>query len=333
MILTILPPGRRTARRWLLAPFLILGLTLVLAACDTSSNVSSPNDDATASPDASLAIVSEATSSAGLSSDQSDTVRSILTDLEREPGALWAASARIHDALGTEATVALAEDLRQTNVEARAERRHEIRRRADRRRGPRADRRGTADGRLDRMRSLLNLTEDQQATIDSLRAAYRAEMRSLRESIDGRPSPEARDQFRSLRSEMRTEIRAEIEAVLTDEQRAQIQERREARQAKRTERRDAMQSTRADALGLMGEQQAAFDALRADVKAQRDAGERPDRQALRDRAAEILTDEQEAITALHHALAGTMRTRAIHGHPHSDRFPRGRFHHGPGGSR
>jgi len=329
MILTILPPGRRTARRWLLAPFLILGLTLVLAACDTSSNVSSPNDDATASPDASLAIVSEATSSAGLSSDQSDTVRSILTDLEREPGALWAASARIHDALGTEATVALAEDLRQTNVEARAERRHEIRRRADRRRAPRADRRGTADGRLDRMRSLLNLTEDQQATIDSLRAAYRAEMRSLRESIDGRPSPEARDQFRSLR----TEMRAEIEAVLTDEQRAQIQERREARQAKRTERRDAMQSTRADALGLMGEQQAAFDALRADVKAQRDAGERPDRQALRDRAAEILTDEQEAITALHHALAGTMRTRAMQGRPHSDRFPRGRFHHGPGGSR
>jgi len=329
MILTILPPGRRTARRWLLAPFLILGLTLVLAACDTSSNVSSPNDDATASPDASLAIVSEATSSAGLSSDQSDTVRSILTDLEREPGALWAASARIHDALGTEATVALAEDLRQTNVEARAERRHEIRRRADRRRGPRADRRGTADGRLDRMRSLLNLTEDQQATIDSLRAAYRSEMRSLRGSVDGRPSPEARDSFRALR----TEMRAEIEAVLTDEQRAQIQERREARQAKRTERRDAMQSTRADALGLMGEQQAAFDALRADVKAQRDAGERPDRQALRDRAAEILTDEQEAITALHHALAGTMRTRAIHGHPHSDRFPRGRFHHGPGGSR
>jgi len=329
---TILPPGLRPSHRWLLAPLLIVGLSFVLAACDTSSNVASSNENeevVAPSPDANLAIASAAATSAGLSGDQSESVRSILTDLEREPGALWAASARIHDALGTEATVTLAESLRKTSIEARAKRRHEIRRRTDRRRGPRADRRSTADARLDRMRSLLNLTEDQQATIDSLRVAYRSEMRSLRGSIDGRPSPEARDQFRALR----TKMRAEIKAVLTDEQRAQIQTRRETRQAKRTERRDAMQSARTDALGLTSEQQAAFDALRADVKAERKAGERPDRQALRDRAAEILTNEQEAITALRRALAGTMRTRAMQGRRHSNRFPHGRFHHGPGGSR
>jgi len=329
MPLTTLLFADRPARSWLLAPRLILGLTLLLAACDTSSNVASPDDEAMASPNENVALVSAAAASAGLTRDQSDIVRSILTDVEREPGALWAASAQIHDALGTDATMALAEGLRAKIAEARAERREEMRRAPDRRRTLRAARQENVRERRHRIRAALDLTAEQQAAIDSLRAAHRAEMRSLRASIDGRPSPEARDAFRSLRTEMRTEI----EAVLTDEQRALIQARREARQDKRADRRDAMQSARAEALGLTDEQQAAFDALRADRRAQREAGKRPDRQVFRDRAAEILTDEQEAITALHHALAGTMRSRAMQGRPHSDRFPHGRYHHGPGGSR
>lgn len=315
MTLTIFPPGLRPSHRWLLAPFLIVSLSVVLAACDTSSNVASSNEDeevTAPSPDADLAIVSAAATSAGLTSDQSESVRSILSGLERTPGALWTASAQIHDALGTEATVTLAEDLRAKGAEARAERRKEMRRAPKRRAGEwrpgaRANRRDRAHEGPKRMLSFLDLTDEQQATVDSLRAAHRAEMRSLRESIDGRPSPEERDQFRALR----TEMRAEIMAVLTDEQIALIQDRREARQEQRADRRDAMQSARADALGLTSEQQTAFDALRAGVKAQRKAGERPDRQALRNRAAEILTDEQEAITALHRALAGTMRLRGL----------------------
>ena len=78
-------------------------------------------------------------------------------------------------------------------------------------RGPRGE---------DRARAALDLSEDQKAQLQSLRKQHRAEMRELRASGDA-----SREHILALREQRR----AAFDAVLTNEQRATLEEHRASR--------------------------------------------------------------------------------------------------------
>jgi len=264
----------------------------------------------------------EAATDAGLSDAQSEAIRSILEQIERQPGALWSAAGAIHDELGTTGALAYARALQTDNLEARTDRRME-RRQANR--GRRGDRPGPAD----RLSQVVDLTEEQQSEVDEIHSAYRERMRDRRAEDAGRPSMETREEMRSLREEMRAEIRS----VLTDEQIQEIEEQRATRRSEQEARREEAMAVRDDVLGLSADQKAQLDTIRARHRearqAAREEGERirrpmARRAAGRAEVAAILDDDQEAVFTLYHALRGTIGVQGMgRGDGPGPRGPRG----------
>ena len=291
--------GLRTARRWVAVPLSLFLVAALTVACDPGAAVNAQDtDDPVQDAAPSKALVASATKAAtesGLTEEQSASIRSILEDAEPAPGVLWTVAGAIHREIGTEATQAYAESLR-------PERPRQGMRRGERGgpRGARGFQRGGPRG--ERMLDELNLTGEQEEQISDIRSSYRAQMRDLR-SGRGRPSPETREEMQSLRNEMR----GEIHSVLTDEQRAELDAMRAERMKMRAERRSERQAARNEALGLTDEQAEQMSALRDEARAARQSGDRFPRQEMRDAAAEILTEDQQAIAALHRSLMMNVR--------------------------
>lgn len=286
--------GLRTARRCVVVPLSLFMVIALTVACDPGAAVNAqdaddPAQDAAPS-EAVVASATKAATEAGLTEEQSASIRSILEGAEPAPGVLWTVAGAIHRELGTEATRSYAAAL-QPDVPRRAMRRGE-------RGGPRGERGFQGSGpRGEPLIDQLGLSAEQEEQIRDIRSSYRTRMRDLR-SGRGRPSPETRDEMRALRDEMRTEIHS----VLTDEQRTELESLRAERMAARAERRSERQAARNEALGLTDEQAQQMAALRGEARAARQSGERPPRQEMRDAAAEILTEDQQAVVALHRSL-------------------------------
>jgi Spy/CpxP family protein refolding chaperone len=103
-------------------------------------------------------------------------------------------------------------------------------------------------GRIERLASQLNLTDDQQQQLRAIEERYKAstrtqreEMHRLRESSQGeQPSADVEARFQALRAEIGQSMRAqhqEMLGVLTPEQRTQLEQLMKERKARRGERR------------------------------------------------------------------------------------------------
>ncbi len=309
----------RAGSLWRHGVFFVLALFLI-SACDTAT----PEAEEVAVEDETLQAVAEALQTElDLSAAQAQEINGVLaTHAGEEVGALWFVAAELQERLTEE---------QKASLFARA---------AERRDAFRARRAEGAPGRLNgkgRMRRAggfirgalegplaERLTEEQQTAFDELRARHREAMRALIDrKREGTLAPEDfREQMRSLNESMK----AEVGALLTDEQKAALEARREegrqARRARAGERLEAM----AEALELTPEQQAKLRELRethrAAMKAfmeEARAGER-DREEIRAALAEmraaqragragVLTDRQEEIVRLHRILAAKVMTK------------------------
>lgn len=221
---------------------------------------------------------------------------------DAQPGASWSLAADLADVLSDEQVAAL----RSERGERRRGRRGEMRRRG--RDGARGASRRGAD----------RLPEETRERMRGLRDEARAERRALVERFRSGALDAAA--FEAERRELRDATRARMAALLP----AELQ----SRHSERAQRRELQRAARADALGLTAEQQQRLRALRLD--ALRSAPARPDRDALRemsrderralrdahrdarraqrDAAADVLTERQREVLAIHRALAGR------HGH-------------------
>jgi len=272
------------------------------------------SDDLLANADLGGAI-SEVTQSLGLSDEQLAKIQELAArsrDQEPEPGAAWYAAAELQTILSSDQIAALGNRLENSPGRIRMER---------------GERSGNRDGAREHSGAgsrpggklsggghgyaWLDLTEQQQAQIQAILESHQAEIQALREDL--RASDLSPDEMRSRAEAVREAVRAEIEPLLTQEQRDRLQEReagleqrREAAMEKREvarQRGEAEHAAMVDALGLTDAQIEQMEELRQDRGAHREA------------FAEILTDDQLEVVAVHRALeAHRFRTGRPDGH-------------------
>lgn len=303
---------------------LVAGLLVVSTGCD--SVAAAQQNDPAASDELSAAARSLARD-LDLSPEAAARLQASLTayqDQAREPGYLWRVAADLQERL---------DDEEKERLFAAAESRPPRRPQAGRRDRAFRDRQpGRHAGFL---ADSLNLTDEQKAGIASIRETYRDRFQELaRARREGTVPP---DDARARMQELRDTMRAEVEALLTDEQKAQLAGRRaqardrfDERRVRREAFREEARAVRIEVLGLTAEQQEALEALREAQRAERqelrgsfrsgNAGRgeqgnafRELRQARDAALADILTPEQLEIVKIHDALAHrAMKSRAPH---------------------
>ncbi|MEM8557207.1 MAG: hypothetical protein AAGG50_05220 [Bacteroidota bacterium] len=272
---------------------LLLALGLLLTGCDSSE---AATDGVTTDTITLASAVTGVATDAGASSDDLVAAARDFEGRHLEPGTLWYVAAEVHGRLTPEQLTRL-----EAKLDARRAELEDRRSETDGRpRGPRGPGGpgGPEGGPFDRvLTGDLALTDAQQAAIDAIREAYRAEFEALRES--GLADEERRAQARELAAAMK----AEIDAELTEAQLAALVAHKAEREARREARRAAEQAAMAEALALSEAQQTDLDALRDEMEAQRGTVDPKEaRAAFKTALAEILDDPQEEIVMVHAAL-------------------------------
>ncbi len=294
-----------------LAAFLAVFL---LAACDAGT---SATEEETLNPDELTELAAALTQDLNLSPDQAKAVDDLLaTGQQRTPGHLWTVAAALQQRLRDEQKTRLSELAAQ-----RRERLTEQGRRGRFDRGEQGNGRRFGQRRGAHEGLAAVLTPEQQEAFKALHLAHRDEVQKLRQArSEGTLTLEAfREQMQTLREAMR----AEMAALLTDEQKATLEQRRQERKARGEAFKETAAQARAEALGLSAEQEAALEALQAEHQAafqalmeQARAGEldreaaRAQGQALREAhqadLAAVLTPAQQEIVEIHDALAARL---------------------------
>jgi Spy/CpxP family protein refolding chaperone len=181
---------------------------------------------------------------------------------------------------------------------------------------------------------IIELTEEQRQAIRAIHEDFRERMKALRDEREAGTSTDE-ELLREIRS-LHDEMRAELDAVLTDDQKAALEEYRRDKEAEFAAFREEVNQVRDAVLGLSAEESEAFDAIMADQLSAREvlfeqfqAGDlelaefQDEVQALhqaRDAALEaLLTESQYEIVQIHDALAVRMSHKGHHGRPRNHR--------------
>jgi Spy/CpxP family protein refolding chaperone len=181
---------------------------------------------------------------------------------------------------------------------------------------------------------IIELTEEQRQAIRAIHEDFRERMKALRDEREAGTSTDE-ELLREIRS-LHHEMRAELDAVLTDDQKAALEEYRRDKEAEFAAFREEVNEVRDAVLGLSAEESEAFDAIMADQLSAREvlfeqfqAGDlelaefQDEVQALheaRDAALEaLLTESQYEIVQIHEALAVRMSHKGHHGRPRHQR--------------
>ncbi len=187
-------------------------------------------------------------------------------------------------------------------------------------------------------RAILSLlTDEQKSTFDEIMTDFRTQMAAIHESAKAgaMTKEEAGEAIKSLHES----LKKAIDNLLTDEQKAELEQIKEEREAKKKEFAEAVKAAKIEALGLTDEQLAALEEARADtktaieaLKAKVDSGEMTRKEAgeamkeiwkaQKEKSAEILTKAQIEVMKIHSYLQ--MRWHHRHG-------PRGGDGDGRGG--
>ena len=101
------------------------------------------------------------------------------------------------------------------------------------------------------------LTDDQKVTFKAIVTAYKERFKAIHEQVkDGSLSKEdARSQMDALKEAMQ----AEVDALLTEEQKAQIDQNKADRETERQAYKDSSKAVMVDVIGMTAEQVTAFD--------------------------------------------------------------------------
>ncbi len=177
---------------------------------------------------------------------------------------------------------------------------------------------------------ILDLTEEQVAAIHELHAAFREDAKALKDQLgDGSIT---RQEFLAAMLDLHEALRADIADILTDEQKAAIEEFHAQRQAEFDAFREKVAAVRDEVLGLTPDESAAFDEILMDHLDAREVlheqfleGE-IDRETLeseiealrevKDAALQaLLSEAQYEVVQSHDALAVRLGRRGHHGGP------------------
>ena len=108
------------------------------------------------------------------------------------------------------------------------------------------------------------LTDDQKVTFKVIKVAYKERFKAIHEQVkDGTLSKE---DAKAQKDALREALKAEIDALLTDEQKAQLEQNKADRKEKRKAYRDSTKAVKIAVLGMTTDQLTAFDAAHQEAR-------------------------------------------------------------------
>lgn len=280
-----------------------LSMLLFLTACDSNSALTGDSQE-----DEVALLVDGLASDLGLSGSELTEVKGIVEKHgqgNQEPGFLWNMAAELQQNLTEQQKERLFARLRQHQQGGMGQGH-----------GPQMDP-GHGNGPMGDGFLASLLTDEQKEAARAIHESYKELFQALGDAVrDGSLDPA---DARAQRDLLHEQLRAELDALLTDEQRAALEEHRAEQQVEREQFREATLAVRNAVLGLTEEQiaawEAAVEALQAEaseIRAGVEAGDytpaeaRNLLQALHEQLvselASILTDEQLELVKIHAAL-------------------------------
>ena len=268
----------------------IASILLVITGCENSMRSESSNLDSVELQE----LSSELTYDLALSKSSTDAMNKSLNrhgkgGKHREPGFLWKVAAEMSDQLTDEEKAVLFEKMDEKDIPLFG--------------GSKGKKSKSGKKGKSQSRDLFNmLTDDQKDLYKAMMAAYKEKFKSLRDQVkDGSLSKEdAKVQMKSLKDA----LRAEVDALLTDDQKAQLEQNKADRNAKRQAYRDSSKAVMVEALGMTEDQVSAYDAANQEAKDATSAlfeqaknGD-IDRETLRASLKLVFTAKNEKLTAI-----------------------------------
>ena len=108
------------------------------------------------------------------------------------------------------------------------------------------------------------LTDDQKVTFKAIKIAYKEKFKAIHEQVkDGTLSKE---DAKAQKDALREALKSEIDALLTDEQKAQLEQNKADRKEKRKAYRDSTKAVKIAVLGMTTDQLTAFDAAHQEAR-------------------------------------------------------------------
>jgi len=201
-------------------------------------------------------LSSELSYDLGLSKSSADALNNSLNrhgkrGKHREPGFLWKVSAEMSDQLTDDEKAVLFEKMEEKDVSPFG---------SGKRKGGKSSKKGKKQG----SGIFKVLTEDQKVVYKAMMSSYKDKYKLLRSQVkDGViTKDDAKSQMRALKDAMQ----AEVDALLTDEQKAQIEQNKADRKAKHAVYRDSSKAVMVNVLSMTEDQVVAYDAAKQEAK-------------------------------------------------------------------
>jgi len=201
-------------------------------------------------------LSSELSYDLGLSKSSADALNNSLNrhgkrGKHREPGFLWKVSAEMSDQLTDDEKAVLFEKMEEKDVSPFG---------SGKRKGGKSSKKGKKQG----AGIFKVLTEDQKIVYKAMMSSYKDKYKLLRSQVkDGAiTKDDAKSQMRALKDAMQ----AEVDALLTDEQKAQIEQNKADRKAKHAVYRDSSKAVMVNVLSMTEDQVVAYDAAKQEAK-------------------------------------------------------------------
>mgnify|MGYP001440245596 CR=1 FL=1 len=175
---------------------------------------------------------------------------------DREPGFLWKLAAELQQTLTEE---------EKNNIFARLE---EVKEKGKDRGKDAGKDRGKKDGGALRVIYSV-LADDQKPQFDAIMKEFRTGMDAIFSSI--KAGEMTREEAKAEIESMEETMKSAIDALLTDDQKTQLEQMRADRKAEKKTYMEAVRQARIEALGLTDDQIAAIEAARAETKAAMEA--------------------------------------------------------------
>ena len=195
----------------------------------------------------------ELSSDLGLSESSASGVNDVLNrhgrkGKHREPGFLWKVAGELSDRLSEEEKARLFEKMDEKEIPLF----------------------GSSKGKKGKKgKSYFNginkvLMDDQKVTFKAIKVAYKEKFKAIYEQVkDGTLSKE---DAKAQKDALREALKAEIDALLTDEQKAQLEQNKADRKEKRKAYRDSTKAVKIAVLGMTTDQLTAFDAAHQEAR-------------------------------------------------------------------
>ena len=192
----------------------------------------------------------------GLSKSSSDALNKSLSrhgkkGKHREPGFLWKVAADMSDTMTDEEKAVLFEKMDEKEVPLFGF-------------GKKKKGKSGNKGKKPGLSIYKILSDDQKVTYKAMMADYKEKFGALRSQVkDGTIS---KDDAKAQRKALKDAMSAEIDALLTDDQKDQIQRNKEAKKAKHQAYRDSSRSVMVSTLKMSNNQVSAYDAAMQEAK-------------------------------------------------------------------